>query len=113
MSGGKFDYRQHDIQKIIEDIEYQVAINGKEKDKSELQFYAKDYLEKWPEEKFHYKYPDDIIEEFKKGIHYLNIAYIYAQRIDWLLSGDDSEDSFRERLKEELTNLEAYENNNK
>lgn len=35
------------------------------------------------------------------------MAQIYTQRIDWLVSGDDSEDSFRERLKEDL---EEYKN---
>jgi hypothetical protein len=37
------------------------------------------------------------------------MAQIYAQRIDWLISGDDGEDSFRERLKEDLEKL--IENN--
>lgn len=35
------------------------------------------------------------------------MASIYAQRIDWLLSGDDSEDSFKKRLKENLDELES------
>jgi hypothetical protein len=35
------------------------------------------------------------------------MAQIYTQRIDWLVSGDDGEDSFRERLKEDL---EEYKN---
>lgn len=30
---------------------------------------------------------------------------IYTQRIDWLLSGDDGEESFHSRLKEELDKL--------
>jgi hypothetical protein len=46
-----------------------------------------------------------VIEEFKKGLKILKLASIYAQRIDWLLSGDDSEKSFLERLKKELGNL--------
>lgn len=36
-------------------------------------------------------------------------AYIYAQRIDWLLSGDDGEKSFHKRLKEELQQLKDGE----
>lgn len=32
-------------------------------------------------------------------------AAIYVQRIDWLLSDDDGEDNFHERLKEELDAL--------
>jgi len=35
----------------------------------------------------------------------LKKAQIYAQRIDYLISGDDGEESFRERLKEELDKL--------
>lgn len=50
-------------------------------------------------------YDERTIEEFRKGIVALRKAQIYAQRIDWLLSGDDGEDSFHERLKEELSEL--------
>ena len=32
-------------------------------------------------------------------------AYLYVQRIDWLVSGDDSEDGFHERLKEDLSEV--------
>ena len=41
----------------------------------------------------------------KKGLIALKVAAIYAQRIDWLLSGDDGEESFKRRLKEELDAL--------
>jgi len=33
----------------------------------------------------------------------LELAGIYLQRIDWLVSGDDSEESFHERLQEDLS----------
>ena len=33
------------------------------------------------------------------------IIFIYAQRIDWMLSGDDGEDDLVERLAEELAEL--------
>ena len=45
------------------------------------------------------------IREFKKAIRLLRKAAVYAQRIDWLLSGDDGEDSFHECLEEELNAL--------
>jgi hypothetical protein len=35
-------------------------------------------------------------------IRYLRIAEIYAHRVDWLLSGDDNEEHFIKRLKEDL-----------
>ena len=38
----------------------------------------------------------------RKGLILLRKAEVYAQRIDLLLSGDDSEERFHERLKEDL-----------
>ena len=51
--------------------------------------------------------PDEVIEEFKKGLSYLQIAYVYAQRIDWLVSGDDGEESFITRLNDDLSKLKT------
>lgn len=33
-------------------------------------------------------YPPHIIDEFKKGKKALRLALVYAQRIDWLVSGE-------------------------
>ena len=54
-------------------------------------------------------YPDytpETLAEFRKGVEILKRASVYAQRIDWLISGDDGEDSFHERLEEDLKGLE-------
>lgn len=53
-------------------------------------------------------YPDytaETIKELRRGVEVLKKASVYAQRIDWLLSGDDDEKSFHRRLKEDLDNL--------
>lgn len=109
MSGGHFDYIQYKFTDVIESIQRIIDNNGRAKTREELKeesrWYADDWYEKYPEDKFHYKYPDDIIEEFKKGVHYLKMAQIYTQRIDWLVSSDDGEDSFRKRLQEDLNKL--------
>ena len=64
--------------------------------------------EQWADSKWHLEIEDpEVVEEFKKGLKILKTAAIYAQRIDWLLSGDDGEESFKERLKEELDELES------
>ena len=64
--------------------------------------------EQWADGKWHLEIEDpEVIEEFKKGLKILKTAAVYAQRIDWLLSGDDGEESFKERLKEELNELES------
>ena len=49
---------------------------------------------------------EELLREISNGLDYLNLAEIYTQRLDWLFSGDDGEDSFFERLEEEL---EKYE----
>jgi len=109
MSGGHFDYIQTRFEwEIIEPIEELIANSGREKTKEELKDGYNWYGDEIDaQDKFHYKYPDDIIAEFKNAIHYLKMAQIYTQRIDWMVSGDDSEDSFRQRLKEDL---EEYKN---
>lgn len=86
MSGGYFDYQQYHITDIADSIQ--------------------SVLDADLEEKPWYDYREDTKEEFKKAIKLLREAAIYAQRIDWLLSGDDSEDSFHERLQEELKEIE-------
>jgi len=101
MSGGHFEYAQYRIQSIIDSIEHELKKQGKEKPKKEL-WNRKEFYDEYPEEKFFYTYPKEIQKEFKKGVKALKIAAIYAQRIDWLLSGDKSEETFLEQLKEEL-----------
>lgn len=50
-------------------------------------------------------YSKKTISQFKKGIDAIRKALVYLNRIDYLLAGDDGEDSFHERLKEELDAL--------
>ena len=51
-------------------------------------------------------YTEETIKEFRKGVDILKKAQVYAHRIDWLMSGDDGEESFHKRLKEKLKELE-------
>lgn len=52
------------------------------------------------------EYTEETIQIFKDAVKILRKAAIYAQRIDWFLSGDDGEESLKERLEEELKKLE-------
>ncbi|MBR1404888.1 MAG: hypothetical protein IJ558_12020 [Treponema sp.] len=52
------------------------------------------------------KWSPETLLEFQNAIKYLKIAQTYSRRVEWLLSGDDGEDDFAERLKEELEALE-------
>ena len=47
-------------------------------------------------------YPPEILDIFKEAVKKLKEAAVYAQRIDWFLSGDDGEESLIRRLKEDL-----------
>jgi hypothetical protein len=108
MSGGAFNYDQYKIGYIVDQIEEVINSNGREKTEEELKQEAwrnPDWYKKYPEDLFHYKYPDKVIKEMKEGVEVLKRAQIYAQRIDWLLSGDDGEESFLRRLEEDLNNL--------
>ena len=58
---------------------------------------------------FYPDYTPKTLRKFRFAIGYLRKAAIYAQRIDWLISGDDGEDSFHERLKEDLEKLPKIE----
>ena len=105
MSGGYFDYDQYKIDQIADKIERIIENNGREKTKEELKeenWRDLDWYEKYPEDKFHHKYPDEVIEKFKEGLDILRKATIYVNRIDYSISGDDGDETFIERLKNDL-----------
>lgn len=109
MSGGAFDYNQYQIQNIADSIEQEIINNGREKTKEELKnegWSDPNWFERYPEDLKYYEYPPEVIEEFKNAVLALRIAYVYAVRVDWLLSGDDGEESFLKRLKDDLGKIE-------
>ena len=95
MSGGHFDYNQYRINDIADSIERELNRQGKEKPKDEL----------YGDKEYYYTYPEIVQEKMKEAVKQLKIAAIYAQRVDWFLSGDDGEESFIERLAEDLNAL--------
>ena len=118
MSGGHFDYYQWQINDIANSIED--YIYGHSLDEEDVEYYIKDHWLENEEKEYiiknkHtmpnlYKYNKETIKEFKKGLAILKKAYVYAQRIDWLLSADDGEESFHRKLKEDLDNLKNKKN---
>jgi hypothetical protein len=108
MSGGAFDYNQYKIGYIADQIDEVIVKNGLEKTPEELKnnWIDPEWYKKYPEDLFHYKYPDEVIEKMKEAVKALKIAQEYAQRVDWLLSGDDGEESFLSRLEENLKKIE-------
>ena len=97
MSGGHFNYDQYKIRNISDEIKNIIEKQGTPIEDS----YSMYFDAAFP------TYPQEIQEKFKEAIYYLRKAEIYAQRVDYLISGDDGEESFLKRLKEELENLDA------
>lgn len=93
MSGGHFQYDQYKIQYIADSI--QTLIDNNESHE----------LTDWGD-KIGREYPPEVIAEFEKAIHALSVARVYAHRVDWLVSGDDGEESFLRRLESDLKELE-------
>ena len=58
-----------------------------------------------------YKLSPEVIAEISKTIVFLKLANIYTHRIDYLLSGDDGEESFFERIEEDLNKYKDEDNN--
>lgn len=83
MSGGHWDYVQYRFTDVSEDIKKIIDRNGKEKTREELKeesWRDYDWYEKYPEDKFHHKYQDEVIEEFKKGVELIEkSSNLYAK----------------------------------
>ena len=92
MSGGFFDHSQYTLNQIVTDIEDEIYYNDSEE--------VNEYNEKRGN-----GFSEDTMQEFKLAVWYLKQAMVYTQRIDWLLSGDDGEETFHERLKKDLEKL--------
>jgi hypothetical protein len=86
MSGGHFNYKQFELQKLADGIE-QLALENATQD--------------WDE-----PYSPETIAEFNEAVRLLRRAYIYVQRIDWLVSCDDNEATFNKRLHAQLKDQE-------
>ena len=84
MSGGTFSHNQYRITSIIDDIKIKIENN----DSVEKDEYGDDIGS---------HYSKETIDKFKGAIYYLAKAEIMATRIDWLLAGDDGEESFNKR----------------
>lgn len=92
MSGGHFDYDQYRIGHIARAVSDLIVNN------------TDDRTDDYGDTRGRF-YSAETIAEFRKGLAYLKLAEIYAQRIDWLVSGDDGEESFHDRLQDELSDL--------
>ena len=85
MSGGHFDYAQYNCEMIADSIDDLIRNNNSV-----------------DEFGFSYGFSEATLERFREAAHNLRRAGEMAQRVDWLVSGDDGEDSFHLRWDEEV-----------
>ena len=97
MSGGHYDYAQYRINEIADAIQQVIETNNSDENDE----YG---------DTIGYHYSPETIAEFKKGLEILQQAFVYAHRMDWLLSGDDGEDGFHKRLAHDLAELKKEKN---
>ena len=103
MSGGFFEYKQYaleDIKEKLEEVLNQVNTKPNLVDMLSGDFNLYNYVE--DKEAFNLV--------CKTAMFYLDMAQIITQRLDWFLSGDDSEQSFHKRISEDVQ--EALETHN-
>lgn len=90
MSGGRYNIHPFMFDEIIDDIDYAIKDSDENKGKEHS------FLE------FHYDISDDAKKELINGREIIKLARIYINRIDYLLDGDDGNDDFIKRLKEDI-----------
>ena len=97
MSGGHYDYIQFNIQDVVAELKKQikrikVANNTPDPEESWLVFNNR----------------EAVLEEFELCRHHLELGALLLNRIDWLVSGDDGEEAFLQRINTEVRDyLEA------
>ena len=88
MSGGHFDYQEYKISEIADEIQHLIDTN------------ADDTKDEWGNPRGNH-YPTEKLDWFKIAIKTLRQAFKMAHRIDYLVSGDDGEDTFLRLWTEE------------
>ena len=100
MSGGFFEYKQHYVADLVDEMEGVLERCDIEPDpETDAYWDESGSLKPCIEDMEYFK------EQVAKAKEHLQIANVLVQRIDWYLSGDDGDENFKNRLKEELKSL--------
>ena len=100
MSGGHFEYKQYHVHELAEEIDRLIAkVYKTREDVKDSPDDPCDPNYCWEK---HYLYSDETLEKFAEARDTLIRASKMVQRVDWLVSGDDGEESFHDRWAEEV-----------
>jgi len=88
MSGGAFDYKQHFIEYMADEIEQKILNSGRKIPQEVLK--RDPWIGYWDDDfnvpRYYPQYNRKTIDIMKRAVYVLRMAYIYAQRVDWMLS---------------------------
>jgi len=90
MSGGHFEYKQYNMQYLADDIQELINKN----DEVDSFGYSRSYT-------------PETLEKMKQAIDALKRAFVMVHRIDYLVSGDDGEESFHRRWDADFEELKS------
>jgi len=82
MSGGHFDYKQYVLEDIADEINSVISENEE-----------------------NYNFSKETISKFTETEKTVRAAAKMLHRVDWLICGDDGEDSFHANWKEDMDRL--------
>lgn len=85
MSGGYFNYLQYRVMDVAEQLGELI-----------------ERIENPVPDEWNHEFSKETLDKFKECYTMLNIGGKILHRIDWLVSADDDEESFHERLKEDM-----------
>lgn len=88
MSGGHFDYLDMQMREAADEVDRLIATN----DVEDTYGYAN-------------RYSEHTLAKFRHAAHFLRMAAIYLNRVDYLVCDDDGEEAFHKRLEEEVWEL--------
>jgi hypothetical protein len=84
MSGGAFEYKEREIKELLDLLHTNMDVFVNECKKAEE------------------KLDLNVLDAYTEAAIILQKAYIYLNRLDYLFSGDDDQESFLRRLKNDL-----------
>ena len=94
MSGGYWEHIQYRFEDIASDIEYLIDNNNDTN------------VDRWGSTAGRF-YNENTLQKFREAVHAIRRAGAMIQRIDYLLEGDDTEDSFHTRWDKHLAQVDA------
>lgn len=98
MSGGTFEYNEWHIGEIAETIRQLIL---QHRDANWVNRQKDGWASFTP-------YPKKVLKKFEEAYKCLYQASIYAKRVDYLVAGDDGDESFLSRTNEELTEAREW-----